>query len=259
MVRDESDRRTGSRAIDRAVELLRVYEAVNVDASLGELSQRLELPLTTVHRIVQALARGGLLVQDPLTERYHLGSTLISLGQFAARQVGMSEATRILEELAGVSEETVALAVLRNGRAQMVGHVDSPHPLRVHLSMGTPISMHSTAVGKLFLASADDPEAAIAALGELPRFTQSTITDPAELMREVLAIRDAGHSINTEETTSGVRSIAVPVPDATGALVATLVIEGPVHRLDGERVTQLVPLMHDAAKRIGAVTSFSML
>jgi len=259
MVRDESERRTGSRAIDRAVELLLIYEGFNVDASLGELSQKLELPLSTVHRIVQALVRGGLLVQDPLTERYRLGSTLIGLGQVAARQVGMAEATRVLEELAETSEETTGLVVLRNGRAHMVGHVDSPHPLRVHLSMGTVISMHSTAVGKLFLALAEDPRAAIAELGELTRWTPATITDPEALLEDVLAIREAGHSVNTEETTEGVRALAVPVPDAAGVPVATLCIEGPVQRLTDERVAELIPVMHDAAKRIGAVTSFSML
>jgi IclR family acetate operon transcriptional repressor len=259
MPRDESERRTGSRAIDRAVELLVVYEGVNVDASLGELSSKLELPLSTVHRIVQALVRGGLLVQDPITERYHLGSTLISLGQRAAQRVGMSEATRILEELAAASGESVALAVHRRGRAQLVCQAESPHPLRVHVAMGATLSMHATATGKLFLAQSDDPEADIRALGTLERFTEFTFTDPEQLLREVTAIRDTGHSVNTEETTIGVRSVAVPVLDVTSTTVAALFLEGPIQRLPEERVAELIPQMHDAAKRVGAATSFSLM
>ncbi|RNL60677.1 IclR family transcriptional regulator [Nocardioides marmoriginsengisoli] len=256
MTQSAPEPRTGSRAIDRAVDLLNAFHDFDADVSVSELCERLDLPLSTAHRIAQALVRGRFLVQDSETEKYYLGPALLTLGQLAGRRIGLLAANEILAEVVERTGETAAIAVVRGSRASMVSWVESQQALRVHLGAGPVIAMHATAVGKLFLSLEPDRKAAVERLGPLMRYTPTTITDPRNLIKELAKIAEQGYSVNSEEMNESVRSLAVPIEDAGGTTVAALCVEGPVQRITDDRLDDVVACMREAAPRIGQAASF---
>nr|WP_249343157.1 IclR family transcriptional regulator C-terminal domain-containing protein [Rhodococcus qingshengii] len=97
---------------------------------------------------------------------------------------------------------------------------------------GQLIPLHATSQGKVILAflPAGVGDRIIDQL-DLTRYTDSTITSPAELHRVMEEVRRDGFALSLEERELGVRSIAAPVFDSTGAVVASICVGGPIFRV----------------------------
>jgi len=98
-------------------------------------------------------------------------------------------------------------------------------------SVGTRAPVHSTAVGKALLAfQPDEVVDGVLARG-LPASTPNTLTDARALRRELAAVRSRGYAIDDEESEVGLRSIAAPIRNDAGQVVASISIAGPAHRI----------------------------
>jgi DNA-binding IclR family transcriptional regulator len=91
-------------------------------------------------------------------------------------------------------------------------------------------------MGKMLLAMTDDPEAEVASLGELERFTDRTLSDPSTLVADLHASRARGWSLNDGERHDGVRAIAVLAPNAPGLAPSAVAVQGPALRLTDDRL-----------------------
>jgi len=95
MVDQPEPPRSGTQAIDRALGLLRVFEAADGDLGITALASACDLSISTTHRLVKALTTAGLVTQDPATERYHLGASLVTLGRRAESRLGIDRWTAV--------------------------------------------------------------------------------------------------------------------------------------------------------------------
>jgi len=124
----------------------------------------------------------------------------------------------------------------------VVGKVESTNALRVSLDVGSSDSLHSTAVGKVALASLPDDELAkTVAEVDLVASTPHTITDRERLMEEVLHVRASGYALNLEEGRSGVGSVAVSLSFGGGARPFSLSITGPIERWSEQAIQAKLP------------------
>lgn len=242
--------RTGAQAIERALGVLRCFESAT-DLGITEIARRTGLSISTAHRVTKALTEGGLLTQDPKTERYQLGPTLVVLGNKAARGLGYDAALPSLRALSTDTGESVNLGIRAGTDVQVVLDVASAQPLRFAQQPGTRVPLHTSAMGKCLLAFAGDIEAEIAELGELPRITEKTITDPAELADELRRVRARGWALNDEERHAGVRTVAVPVLSSDGGVVAAIAVQGPTVRITDEKISELTERLRVAAEEVG--------
>jgi hypothetical protein len=94
--------------------------------------------VSTAHRLVRALARGGLVEQDAVTERYYLGLGCIELGQNAARHFGLERAEAELRDLAAATGEAASLGSRDGDDVVVLARAPSPQPLRFDRPPGTP-------------------------------------------------------------------------------------------------------------------------
>ena len=228
--------RSGTQAIDRALGLLRVFETAESDLGITALAAASNLSLSTTHRLVKALVAAGLVAQDPETERYHLGASLVTLGRRAEARLGFERWNAILEALATSTGESASLGVRVGPHVLVAAHVPSAQALRFDAGVGSRVPIHASAMGKMLLAMTDDPEAEVASLGELERFTDRTLSDPSTLVADLQASRARGWSLNDGERHDGVRAIAVVVPDAPGLAPSALAVQGPALRLTDDRL-----------------------
>jgi DNA-binding IclR family transcriptional regulator len=222
--------------VERALAVLRCFEQVDHGLGVSQIAAATGLSVSTAHRLTRALCGGGLLTQDPLTERYQPGPVLVVLGRRAEQQLGYTQALPALEALADATGEAVNLGIRSGAEVLVVLAVPSAQPLRFDQRAGSRVPIHTSAMGKCLLAYPAVGEDALRSLPRLSRFTPRTITRREQLTTEVERTRDRGWALNDEERNPGVRAVAAPVLDANRVAVAAVVVQGPALRLPDSRL-----------------------
>jgi DNA-binding IclR family transcriptional regulator len=143
------------------------------------------------------------------------------------------------------------VAVLRGGRAIYLQAVQADGPIAIRVSLGSQMPLHSTAAGKVLLASLDDAEARkLVGHRKLAAITPHTITDPAALLASLPKVRRQGYATVVEENIPGVLSVGAPITDRGGNVVAALSTAFPKY-LDADRTLQgVIPVVTAAAARV---------
>lgn len=152
-----------------------------------------------------------------------------------------------MEDLYVVTRENVQLAVREGTEAVFVERIAGRSAVPVLTRVGGRFAMHATGVGLVLLAHApvtvlDD----VLAQG-LPAYTSATITDPERLRRELAGVRRDGYAVSRGAVTEDALSVAAPVEDARGEVVAAVSLVVP---LDGARPATLAPAVRAAGRAI---------
>jgi IclR family acetate operon transcriptional repressor len=209
--------------------------------SVKSLAAETQLPVSTTHRLLRTLVDCHLVEQDSRTEKYRLGPLTGVLGQTYRRHSNLERVEELLTRLANDTGESVSLAALQDRTAIVISHVQSSHALRVGYSLGTNLTMHASAMGKALLAfSATNLEQSVIQLGQLESFTNNTITDPSDLLRELTKTKKTGFATNFAERFDGANGVAVPIIAKNEDCRFALGIQGPESRITRKRISELV-------------------
>lgn len=242
-----------SSALERALAVLETIIRSDHPLNLQELTDRLELPRQSAHRILQQLLGSAMLQRDVDRDRFSLGPRLRRLARetlYRTRLDGPAHA--VLVELAQTTEETCSIGVLDHNHVLLIDRVESHWSLRVHSQVGKRLEVHSSAIGKLLLAHL--PRARrhrMITARPLKRFTPYTLATEAELEKDFTRIRRNDYAPSNQGTTLGLYSIAAPIRDPDGRVIAGLSVQMPIVRIDIERVEHdVLPLLRDAVTRL---------
>lgn len=246
----DDQRVAGTQTINRALSVLRVLRDATGDLGGAEIARAVGLHTSTTHRIVKALVAAGYVIQNERTERYRLGRESFLLGRAAGRTLGFDAALPLLERLAERTGESVNLVVRDEDEGVVVLRVDSRQPLRFTQAVGARIPLSCTSSGKVLLAFADDPPAELARLGRLRSRTPATITETADLLADLRAIRARGYGVNRGERIAGVCGVAAPVLDGRGPVTAAVAVQGPEIRLTEDQFPRLGALVVETARAL---------
>lgn len=233
-------------SVDRALDLLEVLARSDAPMGVGEVAEMTGLPQATAHRLLRSLELRGYVRRDT-ARKYSVGTAALRLGD--AAQPSLTHSARgYLTELVTFSGETANLAVLEGDDVVYVAQVPSPQALRMFTEVGRHVRPHSTAVGKVLLASLP-VERALAILRRtgLPRSTEHTITDIDAFARELELAQERGWAVDEGEQEVGVRCVAVPIGDGR-QVVAAISLSGPAYRFAGSREPGLVERMRQIAR-----------
>ncbi|MGH2561409.1 MAG: IclR family transcriptional regulator [Thermomicrobiales bacterium] len=248
-------RTAGAQTAEKAMQVLLTVAEQAEPISLVALSRAAGIEKTTTHRLVTSLVRYGLLRFDSRTRTYSLGLRLVDLGQRALAQLDVvREARPHLERLGALSGEAVHVGVFEDGQVVFVGQVPSPHPVVIRVRVGTRAPSHCTAAGKVLLAFGPRTRLEqVLTLHGLSNMTPNTITDPDDFRDHLARVRRLGYALDDEEHRIGVRCVAAPVRDATGAAIASISISGPAFRLPREQIDELAGPLVEASNALSAV------
>ncbi len=203
------------------------------DGPIGvtEVAERARLPKSTAARLLASLAREGAVEQVPGDTRYRLGGRLATLaaGVLPTRSLGRL-ARPSLAELSSDVGEAAGLSVPDGDLVHYVEQVDAPNPVSVRDWTGSRLPMHAVSSGQVMLAFR--APAAIERYLERPleRFTELTVVDPDALRERLRDIRRDGYAWAREEFDRGISSVAAPIADASGEVVAAVHLHGPSYR-----------------------------
>lgn len=239
----------GLKSLGKVMSVLGCFSTRDRSLSLGEICARTGFPKATAHRLVASLREAGLLDQDRERDRYRLGLKLFELGNTVLANMDLHrEARPFVEQLTRLSGHSVHLAVF-DGRAAVVIHRADPHPDVSPAAFIESAPVHCTSVGKAILAF-QPPEllARLAALGMLVRYTDQTITDPAQLALHLQETRERGWSLDEGEHQPGLRCVGAPIRDQTGRVFAAISVSAPVRELTPPRLPATVKIVRHAAR-----------
>lgn len=241
-------------AVARAIDLVDAFMRPPHVFGLTELSKATGQSKNQTFRLLQTLADEGVVVMDPDTKRYSLGYRVLEWGSMAHKGSPLSAAASpVLDRLVDDVQETIVLTARGSDFACIcVDKRDSNHVLQITARVGRRIPFHAGAGSKCILAFSSPKfvEEYLRSQSPLERYTEKTITDPNELQAELERIREQGFSISDEDIDPGACSIAAPISDHTGHIVAAVSIASPKTRFTAEDVQRRARAVKDAAREI---------
>ncbi|PTX64636.1 IclR family transcriptional regulator [Melghirimyces profundicolus] len=219
-------------SVKNAMRILHLYTEDRQELGISDMARRLKLSKSTVHRLVQTLEEEGFLEKNKRTQRYHLGWNLLQLSGVVINHMGMfREAIPLIENLAQKWGEAVHIGILEGAEFVYLHKAEGPDPAELLSHIGKRNPASCTSGGKILLAHL--PEKYLAPILEqgLPGCGPRSITDPKDFRRHLKEIRETGYVISVDELHPGAVSIATPIRDYTGEMVAALSMAGPTDRI----------------------------
>lgn len=251
--------RTGVQSVERTLDILESLVEFGTEVGLVEISQGVNLPLATVHRLLGTLIQRGYVKQNPHNRKYSLGFRALQMGHDMRQRFSLRlEARPYLQRLVQTIGESANLAVLDDGEVVYIDQAQSSRILRMFTQVGNRLPVHSTGSGKALLAYLPQEivDGVLRRFGMSPR-TKRTITDAEMFRAELTKTRDRGYALDDEEQEEGVRCLAVPVRDASGQVVASLSVSGPVTRLNDQQVETVIPELLDCGIKLSSRLGFA--
>lgn len=223
-------------SVTNAARVLKEFSKGHREIGVTELSRRLGIGKSTAHRLANTLAEERLLEQDPETGAYRLGLAMYELGASVYWHTDLHEAcSPVLDQLRNATSETVQVAVLDGREVVYIERRESPQTLRLFGRVGHRNDAHCTSTGKLLLACLPMTKLESTVQGwRLRAHTPHTITRTDVLLSQLEVIRNRGWAENINEAEMGVASVAAPIRNALGEVIAAVSIAGPVQRLTGD-------------------------
>jgi IclR family transcriptional regulator, KDG regulon repressor len=211
-------------SVATAARVLREFGKHSTQLGVSQIARSIGVGKSTAHRVIWTLVEEGLLEKVDETGLFRLTPTMRSLGASAETAQRLHEAaTNPLDQLRKVTEGTLHIAILDGVDVLYVERREGPGTIPVFRAIGSRMSAHATSSGKVLLAylPPDEQKRLVASMRLTPK-TGRTITSRAVLVKELATVRQRGYAENRGESQPGMCSIAAPVRDPLGRVVASV-------------------------------------
>ncbi|MET7244166.1 IclR family transcriptional regulator [Methylobacterium sp. EM32] len=243
----------GTAAFGKFMRVLQAVADAPGDATVARLAEGLRLPRPTVHRIVAALVAEGLVTDEDGV--LHLGPRLVSLAFRSfdgslLRQAAREPLRRLRDDL----DETVHLAVPDHGEMVYIDKLESHRTVRMASRIGTRVALHTSAVGKAWLATLPEPElTALLARLPLPARTPHSLTNRDALHRAITETRVRGHSLDLQENELDICCYGMALRGARGRVLGCISVSLPRYRFEEVAAGTVLAAMHACADGVARV------
>lgn len=231
--------------VERALLVLDQLIAERKPLSVTELSRRLKLHKSIVHRLLATLSHYKYVEQDSDSEKYRIGFRSFQLGAAYIHSTSLIEESReLIEQLMNEVSANAHLAILHQGLVLYVLNMEPTSSSSVYQYMGVQNLVHFTALGKCLCAWKTEPEVLdiLAQRGMSPR-TSRTITEPASYLEELAHVRKQGYAMDNEEASLGIRCFAAPIFDYSGQVAAAVSVSGSTKHFPNRRIPEVAHIV----------------
>lgn len=246
-------------ALERGLRVLCEFSRESRTLSAPELARRFDLPRSTVFRLLTTLENMGFLERAEGGRDYRLGLAVLRLGfeylaSLELTQLGTPLLQRLCDEL-----RTPCNLVVRDGRSIVyVAKVAPPTPFASSVTVGTRLPAHATVLGRVLLEDLTLPQLrALYPEDKLEIYSPSTPKTVNELFDLVQADRNRGYVLSEGFFESNISTIASPVRDHSGHIVAALGATINAGHIDESRIDEMVQRVRETADAISGVLNYS--
>jgi IclR family pca regulon transcriptional regulator len=238
-------------SLERGLAVIRAFDAEHPQLTLSDVARSTGLTRAAARRFLITLVELGYVRTDG--RLFALRPRILELGYAYLSSLSLPEvALPHMEELVAQVNESCSVSVLDGDEVVYVARVPTRRIMTVAISVGTRFPAYATSMGRVLLA-AQPTEWLDAYLerAELERLTPQTIIDPAKLRAELARIQSRGFALVDQELEEGLRSLAVPLRDADGSVVAAMNVSARARRGSSEAIRkELLPPLLEAARRV---------
>lgn len=209
--------------LDKSFSILETLSREFAGLSVSELSKRVDLNITTVHRILGSFSNRGYIEQDD-EKRYSLSQKFIELSSSYLGGLDLKEvATPFLKQMSDDLKMTVFLATLLDNHAVYIDRHDNFNKLRCYTIIGERKALYYTALGKSLLLGFSTRELdKYIETCDFQRFTETTVGNKEELLKDLEESSARGWTMDDEEEVKGIVCFAAPIHDYRGHLIASM-------------------------------------
>ena len=240
-------------SLERGLMVVRAFSAEQPSMTLSEVARVTDLTRAAARRFLLTLVDLGYVRTDG--RLFSLTPRVLDLGYAYVSSAGLPDVAQPhLEDLSARVHESASVSVLEGDDVLYVARVATSRIMAVAITVGTRFPASTTSMGRVLLAGYDDEElSTYLARVHLEPLTRFTITDPDELRSEILRVREQGHAVVDQELEEGLRSLATPVRDESGKVIAAANVSAHAGRSSLEDVRRdLLPALLETTARIEA-------
>jgi DNA-binding IclR family transcriptional regulator len=248
-----------NQSVEKTFQIIEIMAESREPLRLQDIALKVDMPSSTVLRLVNTLVSCGYASQDPNTLKYFLSLKFMLIGGLVSSQINIRDiAHPYLLELSKKCKESVCLSIEQDMEVVYLDVIDGPDGiLKITQRIGKVAPLHSTAVGKIMMLNYDSKQLnqMIASKG-LAALTPNTITSKEELIKELEKIRTQGYALDDEECELGARCIATGIKDYSGKYIAGISVSGPTTRMSMEYVNIIKNIVMDTSKTISGLLAY---
>ena len=239
-------------SLARGLAVIHAFQERKRHLTIAQISHRTEIPRAAVRRCLHTLIKLGYATTDGRT--YSLLPKVLTLGHAYLSSTPLAvTAQPILDRLSDQLHEACSMATLEGDEVLYVARSATPQRLiSVDLSVGSRLPAYCTSMGRILLAALDD--AALADYLEhanLQIKTSRTLHTPEAIRASIEDIRQQGWVIIDQELEVGLRSLAVPLKDSAGQVLAALNVGTHASRVSKQELeTRFLPVLLEASKEL---------
>lgn len=225
------------RALQRGLEVMRSLRHGR-DLTMADVARATDLSRATARRLLQTLEELGYVTRHD--GRYSLTPRVLDLGHAYISSLGLVDtAMPFLEQLTEEMNESVSIGVLDGAEVVYIARVPAKRIMTVSIGIGTRFPAYQASLGRALLADLSDDEIAeIWEQSDRSRTTEHTVTSLDELLQRIKEVRATGVAIVDQEVEIGLRSIAMPLHDASSRVIASVNVSTHTSRSTMEDLQQ---------------------
>ena len=235
----------------RGLAVMKAFDAAHPRLTLSEAAKIVGLSRASVRRALLTLQSLGYVESDGRT--FGLSPQVLTLAQaWLSSSPVPRVAQGFLEKVSETLGQSCSLSILHDDEVIYIARSTRKRVGSLHRDVGAHLPVHCTSMGRVLLAALSDAELeSFLERGELTRFTPYTIVDQSELRATIEKVRRNGYSLVDQELEIGLKSIAIPVVNASGRVIAAINVSdqgGTVGKK--QMVENYLPALRDAAAKM---------
>ena len=239
----------GIQSLEIAFSILKCFKEAKAPLSVSELSKRLEMPKNKIHKYLVSFIRVGALIQNKKDSTYAMGPALIELGLVALQQYDVAKIAKPhIREFSKRINHSVALAIWSEEGPMIAEYERSDKPIQVEIQAGYRFPLLMTALGKCFAAFLPSTQVRPLIQREIDNYQ----LDEQTVNQELQTIREERVSFRNTPLAGipGSMSVASPIFDYTGNMVAALCLIGFAGEIDISPTSEDVLKLKEKASQI---------
>jgi IclR family transcriptional regulator, pca regulon regulatory protein len=241
-------------SLARGLAVIRAFTQQRRHLTIAQLSQRTAIPRAAVRRCLYTLSMLGYVGSED-GRTYALRPRILALGHAYLSSTPLVYAVQpLLDQITSLLHESSSLAVLEGDEILYIARSSTTTRLMsIDLGIGSRLPAYCTSMGRVLLAGLSAAEIDLyLSRVKLVKLTTRTVSTADELKVALNAIRRDGYAVVDQELEIGLRSIAVPVGDRDGRLVAAINVGTQSSRVSvAEMESKFLPPLRAAAHELG--------
>lgn len=211
-------------SLDRTFDILEILSDEQHGMTLAQISDRLDLPKSTAHRLLGVLLQRAFVRKAEESNRYRLGPGFIGLCSHYLNHLELkTESSPFMSELSRTTGNTVFLAIRQHDKMVYIDSEEQVNSLRKYSIIGQHKPLFCTSLGKALLMGLSDDEIRSVLQNEtFEKWGPYSHTNMESLLQDIRESRRRGWALDNQEAEPDINCVAAPIRDYRGQVIASI-------------------------------------